>query len=135
MDARTVQGHPTLERRVSNGLVTLDVQVGIYPADRCDHILSGPQDRYDLFVVGDQRAVHHAVRAEGQNLVGAGGGGDTQGSGAENLADVAAVLVRAVHPAADQLELWVIQHALDGGLADPTGRPLDDAKLGRITHW
>ena len=116
------------------GLVPRVAQVGVYPADRGDHVLAGPQDRNDLFVVGDQRAVHHAVGVQRQHLVDAGGGGDAERTGAEDLADVAPVLVRAVHPASDQLELRVIQHALDGGLADTSGRPLDDTKLGRATH-
>ena len=54
--------------------------------------------------------------------------------GAKDLSHVDAVLVGAVHPASDQLELRVIQHALDRGLADASGRPLDDTKLGRATH-
>ncbi len=55
-------------------------------------------------------------------------------SGAEDVADVAPVLVRAVHPAPDQLQLRMIEHAFDGGLADASGRPLNDTKLGRTTH-
>src|ERR1700684_2835525 len=71
----------------------------VHTAARGAHVLAGPQNRYDLVVVGDQRAVHHAVGVEGQHLVDAGRGRDAQRSGgAEDLADVAPVLVGAVHP-------------------------------------
>ena len=43
------------------------------------------------------------------------------------LADVASVLVGAVHPAADELELGMAQHPLDRGLAHTAGCPLDDS--------
>ena len=128
MDSRPVQGHPAFERGVGDGFDSRVAQVGVYPADRGDHVLAGPQNRHDLFVFGDQRAVHHAVGVQRQYLVDAGGGGDAQRTGSDDLADVEAVLVCAVHPASDQLELRVIQYALDGGLADASGRPLDDTQ-------
>jgi hypothetical protein len=130
-----VQGHSALDRRVGDGFVTRVAWIGVYPADGGDRVLAGPQDCDDLLVVGDQRAVHHAVGVQRQHLVDAGAGGHAQRSGAEDLADVASVLVRTVHPTPDQLELRVIRHAFDGGLANPSGRPLNDTKLGRTTHW
>src|SRR5271166_2493071 len=69
MDSRTVQGHPTLEGCVGDRFDSRIAQVGINPADRGHHVLAGPQDRNKLFVVRDQRAVHHAVGVHGQHLV------------------------------------------------------------------
>ena len=46
---------------------------------------------------------------------------------AAELADVAADLVVAVHPRADELELGMREHALDRLGTDETGRPLDHA--------
>src|SRR6202043_4153154 len=88
----------------------------------------------DLVVVGDQRAVHHAVGVEGEHVVLVGCRGDAERFDAQDLPDVASVLVCAVHPAAGQLELRMIQHALDGGLADTSGGPLNDTQLGGVTH-
>ena len=42
------------------------------------------------------------------------------------VADVLARLVLRVHPAADKFEVGVFEHALDGGDADASRRPLHD---------
>ena len=52
----------------------------------------------------------------------------------DDPADVDTVLLGAVHPAAGQLQLRMVQDARDGRLADSPRGPLDDAKLGRTTH-
>ena len=52
---------------------------------------------------------------------------DAERAEAAQLADVAADLVGAVHPGADQLELRMRDDALHCGAADVAGRPLDDA--------
>src|ERR1700739_3928213 len=129
MNSRPVQGHATFERGVGDGFDAWVAQVWVHPADRRDHILAGPQNRHDLFIIGDQRAVHDTVGVEVQDRVDAGGGGDTERGNSDDLTYVYAILGLAVYPASGQLELRGTQHALDGGLADTTGCPLDDTKL------
>lgn len=129
-----MQRDTAFRRSVGDGPVARVGRVGVDPADRCDDVLAGPQDRDDLVVVGDQRAVHDAVGVQRQHLVGAGGGRDAEILGADDPPDVDTVLVRAVHPAPDEFQLWVIEDALDRRLTHTAGRPLDDTKFGRATH-
>ena len=49
------------------------------------------------------------------------------------FADVPARLVRRVHPAADEFEVGVLKHALDGGDADAARRPLHDPQAHVIS--
>ncbi len=134
VDSRAVQGHPTGERSVGNRFVARVARVRVYPADRGDNVLAGPQDGDDLFVIGHQRAVHDAVGIQGKQLIEAGGGGDAKCTGSDDVTDVETILVGAVYPASGQLELRVIHHARDCGFADASGRPLDDTKFARATH-
>ena len=49
------------------------------------------------------------------------------------LADVLARLGLRVHPAPDELEVGVLQNALDGGDADAARRPLHDPQTHRFS--
>ena len=102
-------------------------RVRVDPADRRDDVLARPEQRDDLVLVGHQRRVDDAVGVAVEDLLLAGGREHADRLAADDLADVLAVLVRAVHPGADELELGVREHVLDGGLADPAGGPLGDS--------
>ena len=104
----------------------------VEPAERGHDVLARLEDAGDDRRVGEQRAVDHAVGVDGEQRLDVGGGGDADRVAADQRADVDAVLVGRVHPAPDQLEVGVIEHALDGGPAHPARRPLDHSKRGHI---
>jgi hypothetical protein len=97
-----VQAHAARYASPIEGLHVRIGAVGIYPTNRCYDVLPRPQNGFDLVVVGNQRRVHHAVRVQRQHFVFVRAGHDTQRLPSQNLTDVAAVLVGAVHPTADK---------------------------------
>jgi len=124
VDAGPVQGRPAL---AAGRLDRLDLRrIGVDPPDRRHHALARAEQRGHLGVVRHQRAVDHAVGVQSEDLLGAGRRRDPDRVGAEDLADVLAVLVVRVHPAADQLQVGMAEHPLDRRLAHATGGPLHD---------
>ena len=101
---------------------------GVEPADRGHHVLAGPQQRGHLVGVGHQRRIDDRVGVQGDDLVDTVGRGEAEWLGADDLADVLARLVLRMHPAADELEVRVLQHTLDRGDPDASGGPLHDPK-------
>src|SRR6185295_7717321 len=97
---------------------------GKEPAERRDHVLAGAEDALDDRRVGHDRAVEDAVRVEGEERVDVAGRGDTEWGNAGELAGIAAVLGATVDPASDELELRMVDDALDRGAADAAGGPL-----------
>ena len=125
MDAGAVQRDATLG---AGGLEVGDV-LGLreHPADRRHEVLARAQDARDDLGIGEDGRVDHAVGVDRERLVDVGRRGDADRLAPDELADVAAVLGRAVYPAPDELELGMRQHALDRGAPDATRRPLDHA--------
>jgi len=80
--------------------------------------------------------VGHAVGVEREQRVDVVGRLDAAGRQPAQLAGVAADLVGAVHPKADQLEVGAIDDRPEGKLADVAGAPLDDpmTHLARVSH-
>ena len=103
------QGH---ERRVDHVLARRQ-----HPADVVDHLAGAD--------VGVGR-VADAVGVEGEQGVDVLGGGDAHRVDAAQLTGVAAGLVVAVDPEADQLEIGVVDDGGHGVDADGARRPLDD---------
>ncbi len=99
----------------------------VEPAQRRHHVLARLQEPGHDVDVGEDRAVDDAVGVERQERLDVAGGGDPDRSPSDERADVDAVLVGRVHPAARDLEIRVVQDPLDGGPADVAGRPLHDA--------
>ena len=100
---------------------------GIEPADGRDDVLARRQQRGDLAAVRHHGCVDDGIGLQREDLVHVVRRDHPDGLATEDLADVLAVLVRRVHPAADQLELRVQEDGLDRRAADATGGPLDDA--------
>ena len=122
--AGTVQRRAALQRRLTHRCRAALARV--QPADGRHHVLAGPQQRGHLIGVRHQRRVDDRVSVQCDDLVDAVGRGDTQGFDADDLSDILTRLVRGVHPAADELEIGVFEHTLDGGDSDASRRPLHD---------
>ena len=99
------------------------------PTERRDDVLARAQDALDDCRIGEDRAVEDAVRVEREQRVDVARRGDAERCDPGQLARIATVLGATVDPASDQLELGVIDDALDRGAADAAGGPLDDAIL------
>jgi hypothetical protein len=74
------------------------------------------------------RHVENAVGLHRQDLVGARGGADADGTDAADLPDVPAHLWRGVDQRPDQLEVGTGLHRRDRVTANVAGRPLHDSK-------
>ena len=74
------------------------------------------------------RGAHlQALREHGLKVRSVKGDFQVQVRATDDPADIDTALLRAVHPAADELELGVREHAFDRGLTDAAGGPLNDA--------
>ena len=128
-DAGAVQAHPAVAAgRLQRGGLGL---TRIEPADRADHVLAGSQQRGNLLDVGQQRRVDDGVGVGVEDLLDAVGGPHPDRPAADDVADVAAGLVRRAHPAADQFEVGVLEHRPDRRHSDRTGGPLHHPKCHR----
>src|SRR4051794_12663519 len=97
---------------------------------RRDDVLAGLQQRGHLTPTGYDGCVDDGVGLQPQDLLGVGRGEYADRVDADDRTDVLAVLVGGVHPAADQLELRVLQDRLDRRPAYAAGGPLHDPDRG-----
>ena len=100
---------------------------GIDPTDRGDDVLARLEQLDDVTRARHHRRVDDGVGVERADLVEAVRRLDADRSDVADLADVAAHLVVAVHPTADELQLGMGEDALDRLLAEESGCPLNDA--------
>ena len=123
MDAGAVQ------RRVAGRARRFEIgglrPVGILPADRGRHALARTEDAGHDIGLGEQRRVHDAVGVDRQHGVDVVRRGHADRVAPDQLADVLARLRVGVHPAPDELEVGMVEDALDRRSTDAAGRPLD----------
>ena len=76
---------------------------------RCrDNVLAAREDLADLVDAGVAWGVENAIGIECEDFVDVGGGGDADGGAVNEGGDVGAVLVRRVHPGADDREVAAV---------------------------
>ena len=101
---------------------------------RGGNVFAAGQYRAHLVEVGVARRVQHAIGIQGNNLVDVAGGDDADGVTASQDADIESVLVRGVHPGADDLHIVpVIDDRGEHFAPDRAGAPDDDAIAQRRT--
>ena len=123
MDAGAVERRAALSARRFD-LARVD-PLRVDPAERRHDVDAGPQDPDQDLRIRHQRAVDHAVGTEREQRVDVAGRADADRRAADEGPDILAFLRFAVDPTADELELRMVEHALDRGAAHAAGRPLD----------